>query len=332
MFRLLLLFPILLSAGCKSCVNPGVPGPQGKDTQPGDSGDTEDTEETAHTGDSSPPIDTTPEPPCDVPEVEPHSVSDPQELPLDQWACGSFSSMADWEYFQFRVDQPDWVRLAIRASSIGSSADVAIVLADDDDGSYYANVASSAESSDPFLVFPSDEARDFVVAMGESYYGYGDDYTWEMMATVTKPPVEWTTEEVEPNDDIGAEAPIAEGEVIFATISSTSDFDRFSFEIPDDAKRDVRVTVVAIAEGSPADTRLLAYDPEGKLAKSAASGESLYDRDPVLEFSTDAAGTWTLLVREDYDKGSPFYWYTIQLEISDPPADTADTGGTGEGG
>ena len=133
------------------------------------------------------------------------------------------------------------------------------------------------------------------------------------------------------NDDAGTETPLAEGEVLYGTISSSSDFDRYSFTIPDDEKRDVTVTVVANAEGSPADTRLLAYNPDGELEKSKATGESAYDRDPILEFSTDQAGTWTLLVREDYDKGSPFYWYTIRIEISDPPTDTGDTSGTADG-
>lgn len=328
---LILLAPMVVNAGCKACFTPTLPGPDIKDTHT-DSGETGDTQETAETGDTSPPVDTTPEPPCDVPEIEPHAYSAPQELPLDQWACGYFEYNFDYEYFTVTTTQSDWVRFQIKASSIRSSADTTVLIVDSSDGSRYANVTGGAETVDPFAVFPISEATEFRAVLGETYYGYGEDYTWEMMATITKPPVEWTATEVEPNDDETTAIALAEGDVMFAISDYTDDLDNFKISIPDERERYVKVTVVANAEGSPADMRVIAYEPDGTYRKAASSGASAYDRDPILEFTTDVAGDWIIELREDYSKGSPWYWYTLSVEISDPAVeDTASADGTSDG-
>jgi len=329
MRRLLLLLPLTLGAGCKACFKPGIPNPPNPHTGGDDSDDSAETGDSKHTGDSTPPVDTTPEPPCDVPEVEGETIVDPQELPLEEWACGDFDNMADYEWFGFTIDQADWVRLSVHAASIGSAADISLLVNDVDDGSYYAFVTGSSDSPDPYLVFHTDKARGFLITMGESYYGYGDDYTWEMMAGITKPPVTWTGLEVEPNDTLDEATAIVEGDVLYGTIGSASDFDRFKVTIPDDSKRDVKVTVVAYNQGSPADLRAVAYDPEGNFVKASSSGDSVYDRDPQLTFTTDQAGDYTVLLREEYDKGSPLYWYVISVDVSDPAE--ADTSGTDSG-
>lgn len=329
MRRLILLIPLTFGAGCKACFNPGIPTPPVKHTGGDDSGDSGETGDSKHTGDSSPPLDTTPEPPCDVPEVEGETPTSPQELPLEEWACGQFGNGADYEWFEFSTDQEDWARLLVHAASIGSAADISVLVYDEDDTSYYAFVTGSPDSPDPYLVFHTDKARTFLITMGESYYGYGDDYTWEMMASVTKPPVTWTGYEVEPNDTLTTATAIVEGDVLYGTIGAASDFDRYKITIPDDQKRDVKVTVVAFNEGSPADLRAVAYDPEGNFVKASSSGSDVYDRDPQLTFTTDEAGDYTVLLREEYDKGSPLYWYTISVDVSDPAV--VDTAGTDSG-
>lgn len=332
MYRFLPILAMATCRGCKACI-PDPPYPNTPDTQKQDSGDTDDSADTDDT-DTGPPIDTAPEPPCDVPEVEPHSATSPQELPSDQWACGTFTQY-DVEIMRFAVDQADWVRMEVRAAAAGSSADVSMQVADASDDDFSAVVAGSTTSSDPFLVFPTDKARSFTVLLRELYGGYGDDYTWELLGSVTKPPVTWTTEEIEPNESNTQATPITEGEVMYGTTSPIGDYDWYSISIPDAEKRDVTVTVVAFAEGSPADLRSVARDPDNVFVKGASSGSSAYDHDPILQFTTDREGTWYFFVTNEDGKGSPVYWYTLSVDITDPPeVDTAASAdsGTSAGG
>ena len=318
--------------GCKSCfiscIDPGVPNPPHPDTSKDDSGDSSDSAEDST--ESSPPVDTSPEPPCAVPEVEPNGLSDPQELPLEQWACGVFDVYLDVDGFTFDVPDAGWVRLNVRATAIGSAADVSVNLGEPG-GDYGAIVGGSYSSSDPFLVFYTDKARTFDAYLSEAYYGYGENYTWEMLASTEKPPVTWTMDEVEPNDSKTEAMAMASGDVMYGTISEGSDFDWIKISIPDDAKHDVSVKVTASREGAPTDLRALAYDPSGVFAKAASSGENTYDRDPWLEFTTDEAGDWTVLLREEYEKGSPIYWYTVAVTVTDAPAEDTGSAFAGEG-
>ena len=324
------LLPLMLLAlgqtGCKSCllscVDPTIPPHPHPDTSPdSDSAVTDSDSDTDSPPDS--PVDTSPEPPCDVPEVEPNGLSDAQALPLEQWACGVFDVYLDVDGFTFDMPDAGWLRLNVKATSIGSAADVSVNFGEPD-GDYGALVGGSYSSSDPFLVFYSDKARTFEAYLSEAYYGYGEDYTWEMMASVEKPPVTWTMTETEPNDEKTEGTPMASGDVMYGTISEGSDFDWIKITIPDDAKHEVTVKVNASREGAPTDLRALAYDPAATFVKSASTGENSYDRDPWLEFTTNQAGDWYVLLREEYEKGSPIYWYTVAVTVTDAPAE--DTG------
>lgn len=321
----LLLLTGLGLSGCKaclvSCLDPSLPGPSGGDTSKRDSGDSGDS--SGDSSESSPITDTAPEPPCDVPEVEPNGLTSPQALPLEQWACGVFDAYLDVDGVAFDVPDAGWVRLNVRATVIGSAADVSVNFGEPD-GDYGAIVSGSYSSSDPFLVFYTDQARSFQAFLSEAYLGYGDDYTWELMASTTKPPVTWTMTEVEPNETSDEGTPMASGDVMYGTISAGSDFDWITINVPDDAKHSVSVKVTASREGSPANLRALAYDPEGVFAKSASSGENDYDLDPWLDFTTDQAGDWTVLLRQESAQGSPLYWYTVAVTITDSPSE--DTG------
>ena len=327
------LVPVFLSsiglAGCKaclvSCIDPSLPVPSPGDSSKEDSGDSSDSAEDST--ESSPPIDTSPEPPCDVPEVEPNGLSSAQDLPLEQWSCGVFAAYLDVDGFTFDVPDAGWVRLNVRATAIGSAADVSVNFGEPD-GDYGAIVGGSYSSSDPLLVFYTDKARTFEAYLSEAYYGYGDNYTWEMLASTVKPPVTWTVDEIEPNDDKTEAMAMASGDVMYGTISEGSDFDWIKISIPDDAKHNVSVKVIASREGAPTDLRALAYDPSGVFAKSASSGENTYDRDPWMEFTTDEAGDWTVLLREEFAKGSPIYWYTVAVTVTDAPEEDTAAGDT----
>ena len=51
---------------------------------------------------------------------------------------------------------------------------------------------------------------------------YGDDYTWYMLVTLSKAPVEWDFEEAEPNDSVDEAEDFALDQTAFATISSAA--------------------------------------------------------------------------------------------------------------
>lgn len=314
----LLLAVLPLAQGCKSCFAPSLPSP----TVTKDDSDAGDTDaETGETGDSTP-VDTTPPPPCDVPEVESNNnPSEPQDLPLDQWACGTFETQVDPEFLTFSTTQADWVRLEVRAVSIGSEADVSLNLYEPD-GDYEAAWYGSEYSSDPFIQFKTDEARDFTVMLSDAYYGYGEDWFWEIMATVTKAPVTWAAEEVEPNNYNTEPTEVTSGVTTYGVISSSSDLDWFKISVPDADKHTLRVRVDAAGSGSPADLRAVVYDPSGSWAKTSLTGEDVYDRDPWMDVTTDMAGDWTILLREDYEHGSPIYWYTVVIELDPEGTDS----------
>lgn len=316
---LLILASSLSLQGCKSCFAPSLPSP---DLPKTDTQDDDSATDSADSGDSGP-IDTTPPPPCDVPEVESNNnPNEPQALPLDQWACGIFDTTIDPEAFGFSTTQADWIRLEVRAVSIGSEADVSLNLFEPD-GDISAAWTGSTYSTDPFIVFKVDKARDFVAMLSDAYYGYGEDWFWEMMVTVTKAPVEWTAEEAEPNDEDTEANALTPGTTSLGVISSSSDLDWFKVSVPDAEKHTLRVRVYAARHGSPVDLKAIVYDPSGNWAETSLTGENGYDRDPWLDVTTDEAGDWTILIRDEFAKGSPIYWYTIVTELD--PEGTDET-------
>ena len=47
-----------------------------------------------------------------------------------------------------------------------------------------------------------------------------------------------------------------------------------------------------------------------------------------MEFTTDEAGDWTVLLREEFAKGSPIYWYTVAVTVTDAPEEDTAGGDT----
>ena len=334
MLRSSVLLLLMSCDGCKAC-KPSLPYPPPvDDSSQQDSGDSDadsGDSDSGHTGHSeSPPIDTTPPPPCDVPEVEPNNdPTAPAELPLEQRACGTFTSYIDPESFLVSFPRADWVKIQVDAASKGSAADVKFNLVNYDDDDYNAIAYGSYQSSDPYMAFPIPEGQDYVIILSESYYGYGDNYTWEMLTSVIKPPVTWTQEEVEPNDTSSEPAALTLGSPLWGTIGEPGDLDWFRITVPDAEKRSLSVRVTAFREGSPADLRLILQDPSGK-KYYASTGENSYDYDPWKDVTTDQAGDWLLELIEQNSSGSALYWYTLTVTLSEPTS--TDTGGTDSGG
>ena len=73
----------------------------------------------------------------------------------------------------------------MRGQDIGSSSDLQIALTDPADD-FSAVSTTTPDSIDPLILFYADRPGTFYVNVADQYYGYGDDYIWEMIASATK--------------------------------------------------------------------------------------------------------------------------------------------------
>ena len=94
-----------------------------------DQGDSRSPDSAAETGDSTPPIDTQPEPECVFPEIEPNDWSPagggdpPTVIEMEEWACGDISGVGDNDHLQVTADGAiDGIRFDVVAAAEGSLA------------------------------------------------------------------------------------------------------------------------------------------------------------------------------------------------------------------
>lgn len=303
----------LTHVGCRACT-PNISPPDSdsgrKDTS------TPDTQETAiETGETG---ETAAPPPCAQPEIEPNgTVSDAQLIGLEQWACGSFLEGIDLEHLLVKFQEEAWIKVDVRASSHGSSADPSLEMRSEDNDIIRA--FGRMGSTDPYVVFPLWEADDWVFKLWESFGDSGEDHTWEMMVSVTKQPTSWTRlESEEPidegpsNDSMSSAEVIAPGEVIFGRVGSPNDVDWFRFTPPPN-KTDVSIHVAAYQYGSPLDARIARYSADAIQLQVMTHGDMAADPDPVMHFSSDSDTEQFFIVRSDSYEGLA-YWYTVWIE------------------
>ncbi|MEL6347755.1 MAG: hypothetical protein AAFV53_31910, partial [Myxococcota bacterium] len=249
MLRTILLVSLLGAAGCQGCVTPNIP----TETEVvADSGEID--EDSGDTG----PDDTSPPPPCDVPEVEPNSIDAPQTLPLEQWACGEIGQAADIDAFRFIAPDAGWYKIEVRSEQLGAEADLRL-FADDDDLEMVMISNASRGTYDPEVVFPLEGPTAFTAWLQEIDSLSGEDYFWEMLVSEVKPPLSWISEETEPNDTISTPEPIASGDLVYG-ILSRNDRDWFTFEVETD-RASLTAEVQAWQHGSPLDARLQLWFP-----------------------------------------------------------------------
>ncbi len=307
---------ILLSCnGCSACIG----------DLPTDDGDNESQDTAADTGEQDTAADTGPAPPCAQPEVEPNSpLASAQELQLEQWACGDLLTENDQDIFRFTTTTTGWVKLWVRGADLGTSSNLQLTL-QDASYDYSTLVTSSPDSADPILVFPSDGNHTFYTTISDQYGGSGEDYFWEFLASEVKEPVSWDVEEIEPNNGIQDGLLVEAGDRIFGIIEAASDADWFLVEVPapeDDEKINIVARVYAWNYGSPLDGHLYLYDPDESYSTGANIGEDSYDKDPILEKTATAGGTWGIkLAPHDGIGGGEAYWYVLEIDV-----ETEDTG------
>ncbi len=308
------MFPLLLLVGCNGCT-PKIPDVVDPDTQ-----DDTDTDTAADTADSSV-TDTGPflPPRCDFEEVEPNDqASLAMAIPMEVWGCGVMmpanpknAPFGDADYFTFTAAEPGWVEVRVDAASRGSAADMQFIVYDDDDS---ITVADSYLTTDPILRFPAPDPTDYTVILGETSLLFGDDYTWFLLSSLVKAPVEWTFNEVEPNDDFATATTFAPGGTVFGTVGEAGDFDWYHIVTPKEATY-VRFTMTAFKQGSPVDGQVVLYANDGTtVLVDDRRGEIEYDLDPWFERAQTGTNDWYVLVRNEEEKGSRFHWYTLSIE------------------
>lgn len=302
--------------GCAACVG----------ELPIDNNDDDDDEtDTAQedTAEDTGPFDTGPLPPCDVPEVEPNNLeNERQALPLERWACGTLLEEDDVETFYFDVPRAGWYRVWVRGQDIGSSSDLQLTMLDPSD--YGALATTSPNSLDPQLVFYAQGATRFTVNIADTYYGYGDDYIWEMMATESKEPVEWNVVEEEyidgsvSNNALVNGQPVSSGDQIFGLLDPGSDQDFYLIDVPA-GEITLYGRIHAWRYGSPLYSTLRVYDMEGTLLRERSYGESSADLDPKMAYKTTIDEATTLAVQVDVQGnsggGGLAHWYMLELSV-----------------
>lgn len=293
-----------LLTACNGC-EPELPRPDQDE-------DRQDTDEPDDTDSGGGDTDTGPPPLCDVEEIEPNN-SAPQALPMEEWACGTFDSYVDPEWFGFETSQAGWVQVEVQAAARGTSADAQIQLIGDE-GS--AVLLDGYLTTDPKIVFPAPEPAAYEFVLGETRNGYGEDYGWWAMATLVKAPVEWNAEEAEPNDVLAEANAFTLGDTVFGTIEEAGDFDWYVLTFGPGSQK-ITFNVEAFVHGSPANLKIELYDAEGTLLRTDYAGEIDYDPDPWFEKRVVTDTAWYVLLRTEDDRGSPFHWYTLSV-ISTP--------------
>ncbi len=302
----MVLLLVLLGA-CNGC-QPKIPNPP--DEPPVDTSPPPDSaEDTDSGGETGPPAR------CDREEVEPNSPPDDVEtLEMENWACGLFATYIDYDSFRISPTQAGWIMIQVEAAARGSSANPQLII---EGGGESAQVLDGYLTTDPLLMFPADEPEPYTLTLGETNYLYGENYSWYMLTALSKPPVDWTGEEVEPNDVFTEAASFTLGDTVFGSISSPDDLDWFKITTPYEGEQTLTFNVTAFKEGSAANMNLVLYSADGTtILREETSGEIEYDRDPYFTKKFTGVQDLYLLARTDDGKGSRFHWYTLSITVS----------------
>lgn len=323
-------FILLTLMGCRAFIGCAgdLPSTPSDNTDPIDTGPIDTgTEDTG-------PFDTGPPPLCELPEEEPNStLSQAQELPMEMWSCGALETQGDFDIFRFTLEEGGWAKVWVRGQDLGTSSNLQFTL-DDASYDYTTLVTSSPNSADPILLFPVESGHTFYVTIADQFYGYGEEYIWQLMASEAKQPVLWTGTEVEPNDGIQDGLLIESGSRMYGIIEAGSDADWFLIDVPDPENTSISIQVDGWNYGSPLTSIVSLYDGDSKRITAANTGENSYDLDPILNWSYPAnpeedysvtPGTWGVKIApRELSGGGLTYWYVLDVVVE--TEGTADTG------
>lgn len=302
---------LVLLGGCKSCADPDLDADDPDDTLPGD-----------------PPVDdSAPAPgdslvaPCDAPEVEPNdAVQDATTLPMEALACGLFGAPVDGDFWRFSLPEDAWIAVDAPAFSIGSSARLSLALTHLDTNQSV-GVTHFNGVPEAHLIVPAAAGswqvflRQHVGEQGLP--GEGEDYFYELRASVTKEPLRWDVDEG-PNAAAGAAQLLLSdvGEAsVFGVIADAADEDWYEVRVPGGGHV-VRFDVDAAGFGSPMDPTVR-IEAAGQPAQVRESGAVGWDLDPLVEQQVDGATIYKVRVFDDQGRAGAMMWYVLRVAVAE---------------
>ena len=292
--------------------------------------DTEDPEETAHTAAHT--ADSAPQGPCPQPEAEPNDgLDEAQPLLLEREACGAFDPAGDRDSFSFLLDDDAWIQVELHAAE-GSIADPALLVTPED-GGWAAVRSGDPESLDVTLRFPAPAGSYVATGSEQSLLG-GARYGYRLLASESKPPVDWTRSEAEPNDDHASAEPLSSDEAVFGTMSGNDalpDFDWYRLVVPA-GKHSVSFALEAFDEGSAADLTVQLWDaaleglPSGCRAACPPGSPTCVpcafeggipgvELDPFGTYESEGNEVVWLQVLEAGNREGPAAWYVLTVHV-----------------
>lgn len=300
---------LVLLGGCKGCVDPDLGADDPDDTLPGDPPVT----------DTAPEIRDTVVVPCDLPEVEPNdAVGDATPLAMEALGCGVFQTTVDGDFWRFHLDEDAWIAVDAPAFTIGSSARLSMALTHlgtnqsvgvtHYNGVPEAHVIVPARAGD-WQVFLRQHVGD------QGLPGEGDDFFYELRASVTKAPLLWDLDEGA-NEAAGAAQLLldAEGEVaVFGVLADAGDEDWYEVRVPSGVHV-ARFDVDAAGFGSPMDPTLR-IEAAGQPTQTRESGVVGWDLDPFVEQQVDSATIYKLRVMDDQARSGAMMWYVLRVTV-----------------
>jgi hypothetical protein len=293
--------------------------------------DTEDTVDTSHTAAHSA-HSAVDQGPCPQPEVEPNDGFDEaQALLLEQGGCGAVDPQGDRDYWTFDLEDDAWLLVEVQAAD--GSISNPTVLVTPDGGGWAASRNDDPDDTDVHLRFPAP-AGDYFVTVSEQTLLGGERYGYDLLVSESKPPVEWTRTEVEPNDSSLLAEPLASDEVVFGGMDGNGplpDFDWYRVIIPA-GKHTLSFEVTSYEEGAGADLTVLLWDdaleglPEGCRQScppdsptcvpcAFEGGVPGVELDPFGSYDSDGNEIVWLQVLEAGNREGPANWYVLHVRV-----------------
>ncbi len=116
-------------------------------------------------------------------------------------------------------------------------------------------------------------------------------------------------EEKEPNDGLRTAQPLEAGKILRGSIKADKDVD--VFKITGQAKQCLRIAVHAATLGSLLDGVLTLLDSRGNIL--AVCDDANGSRDPELNFTPPADGSYYVCLQDAHDRGG--LWHVYELEV-----------------
>lgn len=309
------MIPLLLgvgfAVGC-SC-DPGLPPDNDKDDDPPPLDTSPDV---VPTGDTAPP------PYCTFVEEEPNdTLEDATYLETEQRGCGEFADDLDLDFWELDFLADGWMGVRIDAASLGSAADVQVIVSSDVGVS--AARVDNEEFNDVDLLFPAVAGTYQLLINEETQQGGSDRFFYEVLVTTAKSPVQYDTTDPGTNTNAGAALRVDSGERVFGVVADLfSPEDWYAIDVPP-GRHLLRLNVDAFALGSPGDFTVSLYDdrleplPEGCRVCEIDGGETAGELDPWYEYTSNGNETVFVSIRDQEGRAGPAYWYWIQLELEE---------------